>query len=144
VTNQDDEIGTDEYVYRRVLNKQDIIDLSLRSPLQRSAFRPTNNDVDGISVFREKFTSPEALISAGQSPLGYHVVRLPVKEILEAGLTIITDPQDNQLPGHALIPDITIQEYDNPQGKNLSKIKQKKLSDIVNKDKGSRVILSKD
>jgi len=142
VINQDDELGTDEYVFRRVLNRPDIIDLSLREPLQRSAFRPTNDDVYGISVFRELFTSAEELISLGNSESGYYVVRLPVQDILNAGLQIIPDPQEGQPLGHALIPSITVQDYKNKQAKNISRLNQKKLSDIVNKNVKSRIVLS--
>ena len=141
---QDDDIEVYEQLLRRIPNNPSFIDLTLRDPVQRAAFRPTNEDVDGISVYREMFISAEEIILVGTSRYGYFVARLPVEEILEEGLTIIPDPQTGGLPGHSLIPDIKIQDYDSPKGKFASRAKQAKLARIINRDYKTRIVLFPD
>lgn len=98
MTTQHDSIQPSEYVLRRVLNQTSVIDTDLAQPVQRIAFRPTDEDLDGISVFRALFTTAEE-VAAGKSAHGYYVVRIPVNEILALGLTVVPDPQVDTLEG---------------------------------------------
>jgi hypothetical protein len=74
------------------------------------AFRPNENDHDGLSVFRTAIVTPEQLVSAaGQRPDSYVVARLRIADLQKLGLTVILD--DAQQPGHCLIPEINLHSY---------------------------------
>jgi len=82
-------VSIDEYVYRRVL-KRWYYPVSPHSDdrVDRQAFRPTNRDLDGISVYRAMFTDPEKVARDNEGQLGrYCVARLSVKVISELGLS---------------------------------------------------------
>jgi hypothetical protein len=79
-------------------------------PILSAAFRPHENDHDGLSVFRADVVTPEDLVSAaGQAAHNYIVARLQVADLNQLGLTVITD--DSQILGHCLIPEINIDTY---------------------------------
>ena len=103
---ENDAVQDDELVLRRVLNQTDIIDLSLPNPVQRIAFRPTNQDDTGISLFRSLFATPSEIADRGTNPKGYYIVELPVNELMAIGLEIIPDPRDDQPKGHSLVPQL--------------------------------------
>ena len=128
---ESDPVQPDEYVFRRILNQHDIIDRGSRHPVQRIAFRPTGKDVDGISVFREIFTTAEKVAHSGRSVKGYYVARISVSEIQELGFTVIPDPKPlgETLPGHSLVPELT---WNTPRRDSITS--QLKLADLVNKD----------
>jgi len=107
VTDETDPVEFVELVLRRVLKKEDRINFSLPLPVDRLAFRPTKDDIDGISVFRELFCTPQQIADTGTNSLGYYVCRLRVSDILGLGLNVIPDPQQDQLSGHALIPELS-------------------------------------
>lgn len=135
-----DNVLPDEYVLRRVLIQADCINLDLRKPVQETAFRPTNQDVNGISVYRELFTTPEAVAREGRSPKGYYVLRIPVNEILALGLTVVENPDENQLPGHCLIPEVNVKKRGNRDAKRELKVLQQSLADLINKDYTNRIV----
>lgn len=137
MTTQHDSIQPSEYVLRRVLNQASVIDTDLPQPVQRIAFRPTDEDLDGISVFRALFTTAEE-VAAGKSAHGYYVVRIPVNEILDLGLTVVPDPQVDTLEGHSLIPELT----SHTRKTEFSKKKQQQLAGLVNKDIRNRLVYS--
>jgi hypothetical protein len=145
VLTQSDPVNEDEYVLRRIPNQHHIITRGIRRAVQRGAVVPGPKDVDGISVFREKFTSGREIAAAGHSSNGYYVVRIGVKEILVLGLTLQPDPQGNQPEGHALIPEINYSEYS--AGGNLkikSKQYQDKLTKLINEDLDGRIVHTPD
>lgn len=123
---ESDPISADEYILRRILNDPGDIDLNLRLPVNRKVFRPTEYDLDGISLHRELFVTAEEVSKDGTNPKGYHVVRMPVQELHAIGISVLADPvtDDNALPGHCIIPDITT----NSVRKDL----QAKLAELVN------------
>lgn len=93
----------DEFVLRRI--PRDRYDSSLADPIQRVAFEPhKTNDVDGLSLFRADFVTPQELSAAGPSAKGYVVARLRVKDILDLQLSLVPAPDPTQPPGHCLIP----------------------------------------
>jgi hypothetical protein len=101
-------VQPDEYVFRRIplvyFNPHNPI------PIKLEAFRPTDRDSTGISVFRERFVTTEQIM-AGIDPAkrqGIILVRLPVSEIVNLGLTVVPDPD---LPGHSLIPKLNSADY---------------------------------
>lgn len=106
MTDQYENVTDDEFVLRRILNREDYIDLSLNIPVQRNAIAPTRQDIDGVSVYREKFVTPEEVSKSGTNPAGYYVVRFNVGVLRKLGLDVIPDPVEGELLGHALIPQL--------------------------------------
>lgn len=111
---QCDPISPDEYLLRRVPfdenNKP--IDPELAQPVSRLAFRPSSKDVDGISLFREKFVTPEQIANLhreNSKGKECYVVRVKAKDLFDpsVGVKVIPNKID-ALPGHALIPEINI------------------------------------
>ena len=124
---QRDPVSPDEYVLRRVLSEY--CDPSLSEPVHPQGFYPTSKDMDGISVFRALFVSPDRVASSGKNPKGYYVARLRVSDIIALGLTVIPNPKDDQLPGHALLPGLSTIEY--TKNKNNIKVLMYKLATLA-------------
>ena len=99
-------VGIDEIVLRRIPNIKDFIDIELAQPIARVAVGPNRNDIDGLSVFRANFVTPKQLADAGSNRNGYYIASIKVEELNMIGLTVIPDAKDDQLPGHALIPEL--------------------------------------
>lgn len=104
-------VDADEYVYRRF--PQIYYKGSLPVPVQTEAFRPTDQDEDGISVVRARFATPQqALLPVAPAKrTSYYVVRLAVQDLLQLGLTVDPAP-DASVPGHAIIPELSKPAYD--------------------------------
>lgn len=103
MNDQNAEPTADEYVLRRI--PECWVDQALEMPVKRSAFEPNKKrDTNGLSVFRELFVTAQELAAAGNNR--YYVARFKVAELNELGLDVIADPQKDQLPGHALIPQL--------------------------------------
>jgi len=75
-------------------------------PLDPGAFSPTPADETGLSVFREAFVRPDEVAAAGKSAKAYAVTRLGVGELKRRECSVVADPRDDTLPGHALIPEL--------------------------------------
>lgn len=138
MASESDPVDPDEIVLRRVLNHSDRIDINLPRPVQRIAFRPTDDDVAGISLFRSRFTTPQEVADSGTNPKGYYVVALPVREFLNLGLTVVPDPRAGQPGGHSLVPELNSLYV--PNNKGRSKILQVKLAQLVNQDIDGRLV----
>jgi hypothetical protein len=98
-----------ENVLRRI--HKDHFDGSLRIPFRPAAFKPTESDRDGLSVFRERFVSPCEVASGGRTPGVYFVVRLAVQDLRRLNLSVLPTP--GPLPGHAVIPELNRPFYEN-------------------------------
>lgn len=105
---ESDPILPDEFILRRIPNLPDYINLALPMPVARGAFGPSSEDSDGLSIYREKFVSAQEVAEAGNNAAGYYVVRLRAQDILNLGLNLLSDPKAGQLPGHTLIPELSI------------------------------------
>lgn len=102
-----DPVSDDEYVYRRVL-KQYYNDIPSwpGDRVDRLAFRPTDKDTEGLSVYRAPFVQPAELdIDSEGCPGRYYVARIPVRALREIGLSVEPNPADGP-QGHSLIPEI--------------------------------------
>lgn len=111
---ESDPIEPREWLLRRIPHMY--FDARLQPPIQRAAFRPTANDIDGISLFREMFLSPKDLSKTGKKT-PYVVARIRASTIADCGLTTIASPDPAQPPGHVSLPELSIQ--------NMKKNKQK-------------------
>ena len=85
----------------------------LSSPIQKEVFRPTQRDIDGISVFREHFTTALDLVTKlpgeRRAPSEYLVLRIPVEAIRAMMLSVVPTPNEDTLPGHSEIPELNAQ-----------------------------------
>ncbi|MCU7883957.1 MAG: hypothetical protein KZQ82_07115 [Candidatus Thiodiazotropha sp. (ex Lucinoma annulata)] len=107
---EDDEVIEEEYILRRVPNRDDYFNPRQFLSIDPQAFRSNSSDVDGISVSREMFIEPSQLSLICRKP-PYIVVRLLVRDILNIGLTVIPAPTPEgqcASPGHALIPELKL------------------------------------
>lgn len=131
---ESDPVSADEYVYRRIPIA--FCDLSLPEPIQYVAFRPRDDDTDGISLYREAFVTAEQA-GVGPNPKGYYVSRLKVADILALkdklkldDLTVCPTKGQGDLSGHVSIPQLT------PGTKNQAKMKELmlELAKLAGKD----------
>lgn len=126
-----DAVGDAEWLLRKVPSgNADYYDASLKTPLQRIAFRPNKHDVDGISFFREIFVSPRSLGYEGRKP-PYYVVRLRARQVAAIGLRILPCPDPDQPPGHLVLPDLCFKAKQTAAEKEAASRLQVALRDIA-------------
>jgi hypothetical protein len=69
------------------------------------AFQPhKKRDVDGMSFFRESFTTPNRVANDNEHFAGVRVARITVGQLEELELEAIPGPLKDQLPGHVIVP----------------------------------------
>jgi hypothetical protein len=100
-------------------------------PVMRLAFEPRRNDTDGLSVYRSLFVTPSYLSAAGRKPNTYYVASLRVGDLKGLGLSVLPDPSREELPGHALIPELSFEEM--RRDKRRSKEIQLELARIASR-----------
>jgi hypothetical protein len=99
-----------ESVFRRIPIIPNSYDPSLATPVGALAFRPTDDDVDGISLYRELFVSAQDVARSARKPASFYVVaRLNAAEILALDVRLVPTP--GNLPGHVSIPEINKKDY---------------------------------
>ena len=100
-----------EFVYRRI--PRIYFDASLPIPIQREAFRPTDKDTTGLSVFRAAFAQPlDTLANVDPAKVkDYYVARLSVRDLRNLGLHVEPDPIASGPLGHAVIPELSWPAY---------------------------------
>jgi hypothetical protein len=98
--------------------------------VQPEAFRPTDRDDDGLSVFLEgEATAEQALLAVpAEKRASYYVARIPVQELQQLGLSLRASPID-EAPGHYVVPELNVQAYQ--QNKVAGKERQKKLAEVA-------------
>jgi hypothetical protein len=82
----------------------------------RDAFKPTRDDTDGLSLQRERELTEAgmgsaAMSAAGRKPGEYFIIRLQAKVYLDLGLRIVPDQSEGDLPGHVVIPELSLDAY---------------------------------
>jgi hypothetical protein len=108
--NQGGPIDPTETILRRIPGKSDYYNANLDLPIMAIAFRPREDDVDGISLFRERLVSRATLSNSGRRP-PYVVAGLIASDILALGLTINPTADDHEIPGHVVIPELSGEAY---------------------------------
>jgi hypothetical protein len=110
-----------EFVYRRVHDS--FFDAALPVPIRSEAFRPSEQDSSGLSVFRQRFIDPKGTLTNIDPAKAsrYYVVRLAVRDLLGLGMTVVPEPTSTGAPGHAVIPELSWPAYsaDKPRAKVL-------------------------
>lgn len=126
-------VSDDEFVLRRVPEQYAVPPLS-NPPVGHNAFRPTEKDVTGISVYRAIYHPDPKTILAGipdeVKRAKYTIVKLAVADIESLGLSVV--PKEDEIAGHAEIPQLnrTARE-DNKQWANEIQLELAKKSIIV-------------
>lgn len=98
---ESDPVSEDEFVLRRVPYTEDnqYFDSSINPPFTRAGFTPhKTRDIDGLSVYRALFTTPEEVALAHRKPGQCYVVRFKVKDLkdlVDTGLSVIPAPRDD-------------------------------------------------
>jgi hypothetical protein len=108
---QHEPLDDSEFVYRRI--HPDFYDASLPAPVQPRAFRPSQGDDTGLSIFRARFAQPQDCLT-NRDPAkvaGYAVARLCVRDLRSLGLTVVPEPIPDGPPGHAVIPELGWKAY---------------------------------
>jgi hypothetical protein len=103
------QLSADEFILRRI-HKSHSAPLGPQIILP-AAFRPSQEDITGLSVFREHLVTAAEVAAAGRKPGEYYVARLSVRTLRDLGFTVIDDDQPNGLRGHALIPELGLEAY---------------------------------
>jgi hypothetical protein len=107
-----------------------------------TAFDPSKNDSDGLSVYRERYHSASevaAMRTKGTSPTW--VVRLRASSILQLGLALQPDPRPTEdglpnRPGHALISSMRSENRSTDEVKNWMMQLQAIVLDVMGGDDG--------
>ncbi len=112
------------------------VNLTLPVVVLPSAFRPTPDDTDGLSVYLDERLGgppPTAVAAAGRGGGdSYIVVRLLVGDLRSMGLDVIVKDVPDGLPGHAVIPKLNVTDYQaGKQSKRSQKLFQMKLSELA-------------
>lgn len=101
-------VSPDEVLLRRIPNYQNYC--FFEKPIGKlvvafDAFKPNRKrDTDGMSFYREDFTTNEEVASDNPPLVGARVARVTVQELIALGINeIIPDPQDGPA-GHVYIP----------------------------------------
>jgi hypothetical protein len=76
-----DPVSECEYIYRRIAPMY--YSAALKIPVQLQAFRPTSNDITGLSVVRTAFAKPSDTLANLDPDKGkdYSVARLSVRDL---------------------------------------------------------------
>jgi hypothetical protein len=104
-------IADDEVVFRRISDRSGWYNPSLDRPVAWEAFRPNENDVRGLSVWRAKYISaPEAAARGARPGRRYFVLRMRVGRLRTAGVQVEPSPAEGG-PGHATLANLTASAY---------------------------------
>jgi hypothetical protein len=96
----------DEWVLRRVHKNH--FKPQKPTPIERVAFQPSDEDVEGLSVFRAAFVTPSQIVAASRGGNNYYVAKLAVSDLVKFSppLTVKPDSDADQPPGHAVVPEL--------------------------------------
>ncbi len=100
-----------ETLFRRIPVACGFYDPLLDAKPSPIAFRPTQQDRTGLSIYREKYKSIEQ-VGCGRAGKKYFVAVLNAGDLRQLGMDVVPRPLEND-PGHCEIADLT---YANRKG----------------------------
>lgn len=104
-------IADDEIVLRRVSETSGYYDPESDRPFAWVAFRPNEKDVRGLSVWRERYKTPEQAAGINARPgRRYFIFKLNVGVLREAGV-IVEPSTDEGGAGHASLVNLNPRRY---------------------------------
>lgn len=125
-------VDPDEPILRRIPATQGYIDFRKVPPVERGAFTPNRNDIDGLSFYSERIISARRLADAASSPgKSFYVAKFKAAQLFELELSVIETPELSDLPGHLSVPEINFQDYCDPNKKPKLKELGKILADLA-------------
>ncbi len=124
-----DPVNERESLLRRIPNQPSHYDSKQHLPITRVAFEPSQKDTDGISVFRELFSSASQVAQGARTPNDCYVASIYARRFFSLDLSVVPDPDPNQPRGHALV-----REIHTKMDKKLRKELGKKLADIASEN----------
>ena len=110
-------ITDDELLYRRVPAKPNWYRPDQSPPLTPLAFKPTKDDVTGLSLVREKYVTAKDA-AKGRPGKSYCVAVLRTGDLRECGIEVAPDPLLDD-PGHAEIRSLTCHNHRTDRGEKM-------------------------
>ena len=117
-------IDPDEPLLRRIFIGQGHFDPEKSPSVQAGAFTPNPTDTDGISIYRERLSSASVVVNDTDRPTQYKIARILARDYLALGLTLEPKEEPGDLPGHLVVPEINIVDYQGPDKDKIRKIKE--------------------
>jgi hypothetical protein len=104
-------VADDEILYRRVTENSGWYEPGSDRPVAWVAFRPNQNDVRGLSVWRAKYkTAREAALIGAKRGQRYFVMVLRAARLRAAGVAVEPTAHEGGA-GHASLADLNTQAY---------------------------------
>lgn len=116
-----DRIADDEIVYRRVLARSDYCIPDSDRPIQWIAYKPSERDSSGISVWRAKYVQPDQAIRTAKSGRSYYLIALKVRDLRQLGAKVVASPEEGGF-GHATITSLSWNRYRGSQKKDVMEL----------------------
>ena len=106
-----EQVADDEIVYRTVSDRSGWYDPDSDNPIAWVTFRPNKRDLDGLSVWRAKYKSPEqAALQHAQQDRRYYVLAIRVGDLRRIGVEVAATPAADE-PGHASLTTLSAATY---------------------------------
>lgn len=106
-----EQVADDEIVYRTVSDRSGWYDPDSDSPIAWETFRPNKRDLDGLSVWRAKYKSPEqAALQHARQDRRYYVVAMRVGDLRRIGVEVAATSAADE-PGHASLTTLSTATY---------------------------------
>ena len=100
-----------------------------------TAFKPHHRrDLDGMSFFRDDFTSARKMAATNPHPDGVRIAQVGVGQLKELDMHAVPAPDEAQLPGHAIVPDMRYLERPTPAQKQRTKERQLRLAEFATRN----------
>ena len=120
-------VSRDETLLRAIPNTLDHLAEDMGNwKIAPYAFKPNKTrDIDGMSFFREDFSTPKHVAKTNRHELGARVARITAQQLEDLALTVTPDPIDDEPAGHAIVPGMRFVEK-----RLLSKEEQRRIKDL--------------
>lgn len=104
-------VADDEILFRRVSEASGWYDPTSDRPVAWLAFKPNENDVSGLSVWRAKYRSAAETATIGAQPgRRYFVLALRAGELRRVGVSIVPSPGEGGV-GHVSLSNLNAIQY---------------------------------
>lgn len=104
--------------------------VELTHPIEWVAFKPRENENDGISVYDAEVTTPAQLDAASRKPGTFYIARLRIEDLSALGLSVQQTP--GHVVGHLIVPELSRSAYE--RNKPTMKEVFLKLANLASQD----------
>jgi hypothetical protein len=107
---EDFPVQPDEILLRAIPNTQRYFDETMGSwAVDPYAFEPNKKrDPDGLSFFRQDFTTLRAVAETSRHPNRARVGLIPASELIRLGVPAQAEPDSSGLAGHVIVPGLRV------------------------------------